>query len=1081
MFDPLPEFDEPALPRPTASRSRLDWIAPIAALLCVALGTIVLVSWSAGRGSIEQLIAGLPSMKPNAAVGLIFAGLGLFALARGTHHRVWSGLALVCGSAAAALGALTLSQDIFSYRLGIDQILFLERTPDPLTGAPGRMSPTFAFSLILAGVAELLVRGRRRRRVLIAQGIALFLLVLAMLTLVGYAYGARGLYWIYPFTAVSLPSALGLGILSLGMLSLRPRIGLVGLVTDPSLGGRLARELLPAAIVLLFVLGLLRVAGERAELVDLSWGTASLVVAEIVLITALVIAYAAVLGRADRQRRYALASEHLARERFETTLTSIGDAVIATDSHGNVTFLNPVAEHLTGWSLDDASGHRIDKIFHIVDELTGEPAPHPVDRVIRENRVLKLASNTGLIARDGRRYTIEDAAAPICSTEGRLVGVVLVFRDVTEKRLADQAQRRLAAIVENSRDAILSKTLDGVITTWNPGAEHLYGYTAEEAVGKHITLIVPDDRADEIPGIMEALRRGELIADYETVRRRKDGSLVEVSATISPVIDETGNVVAVSAISRDITQRKQAERELQQLNETLEQRVARRTSQLAQSEKLYRTIGEEIDFGIWITGPSGGIRYLSQSFLDMAGITLDEAREYGWTERLALEDVQPMMNRWKETLKTGESWDHEHRIRGKDGQFHTILSRGRPIRDEHGHIAAWAGINLDITDRKRMEQRLHDLHSALEHRARQLQLLARQLSAAEHHERQRIAYRLHEDFQQILVAAKMALGRPGELAPDHVERTRDLIDQAIEASRNLAVELHPPVLYDRGLGAAFEWLAIHFEELYELNVVVQADERAEPDSAELRSFLFQAARELLINVVKHAGVDTAWLRLRSSGSHDHIQVEVEDHGPGCDVRRTGRTQDERQRFGLFSIDQRVRLLGGTFEIKSDDGCVVTLTVPRATTAPPATSRSAGWTDLPMTNLVRENGGGVVRVLLVDDHHMVRQAIAARLNEQSDIILAGEAADGLEAVNLATELQPDVVVLDVSMPGVDGVEAAQRILRALPRVCIIALSMHTDEQTRQAMLRAGARYYLTKDGPLDDLIIKLRRCSPRQPN
>ena len=252
------------------------------------------------------------------------------------------------------------------------------------------------------------------------------------------------------------------------------------------------------------------------------------------------------------------------RERLRITLASIGDAVISTDAQGHVTFLNSVAESLTGWSLADAAGRSLENVFHIVNEQTRQPAENPATQALREGVVVGLANHTVLIARDGTERPIDDSAAPMLDESGAPVGVVLVFRDVTERRRTEEAQARLAAIVESSQDAIISKTLDGVIRTWNTGAERLFGYTAEEAIGQPITLLIPPDRLNEEKMILARLSRGERIEHYETVRRAKDGRHIDISLTISPIRNAAGRIIGASKIARDVTEQKRAMKALQE-------------------------------------------------------------------------------------------------------------------------------------------------------------------------------------------------------------------------------------------------------------------------------------------------------------------------------------------------------------------------------------------------------------------------------------------------------------------------------------------------------------------------------------
>jgi PAS domain S-box-containing protein len=264
---------------------------------------------------------------------------------------------------------------------------------------------------------------------------------------------------------------------------------------------------------------------------------------------------------AARQAAEAAAQEiDRQREQLHVTLNSIGDAVIVTDESGHVTFLNPVAASLTGWNAAEAVGQPLDCVFRIINEDSRQIVENPVDVVLRDNRIVELANHTALVTKNGQEIPIADSAAPIRNHDGSIVGVVLVFRDVTQTRQAIEDRLYLAAIVESSDDAIIGMTLDGAVASWNRGAERLYGYTAAEAIGKPVSLLIPPDYADDQGGITERVLRGEYIEHYETVRLRKDGSQVDVSLTVSPVRDSEGRVIGASKIARDITAQKEEER-----------------------------------------------------------------------------------------------------------------------------------------------------------------------------------------------------------------------------------------------------------------------------------------------------------------------------------------------------------------------------------------------------------------------------------------------------------------------------------------------------------------------------------------
>jgi PAS domain S-box-containing protein len=249
-------------------------------------------------------------------------------------------------------------------------------------------------------------------------------------------------------------------------------------------------------------------------------------------------------------------------EWLRITLASIGDAVISTDAEGRVTFMNGAAEALTGWPQAEAAGRPLPEVFHIVNEGTRRPVENPALRAMREGVVVGLANHTVLVARDGTERPIDDSAAPMRGESGASLGAVLVFRDVTERRQAEETRAILAAIVQSSEDAIVSKTLDGVIRSWNAAAERLFGYSPQEAVGRPITLIIPPERHDEEREILARLRRGERIEHFETVRVAKDGRRIDISLTISPLRDGEGRLIGASKVARDITERKRREQEL---------------------------------------------------------------------------------------------------------------------------------------------------------------------------------------------------------------------------------------------------------------------------------------------------------------------------------------------------------------------------------------------------------------------------------------------------------------------------------------------------------------------------------------
>jgi two-component system cell cycle sensor histidine kinase/response regulator CckA len=258
------------------------------------------------------------------------------------------------------------------------------------------------------------------------------------------------------------------------------------------------------------------------------------------------------------------ASEHKTaefRDLLHTTLSSIGDAVIVTDAKRIITFLNPAATRILGWA-GEAIGERLDVVFVITHQFTGETVEDPATVVLREGKVGSLPKDTVLTSKDGRVLPIGDSSAPILDPAGNMIGVVLVFRDQSAQRKAEELQLKLASIVESSEDAIIGERPDGTITSWNDAAARIFGYSAEELVGSNITALTPEGRGDEGFEMVQRIQGGEHIRHYETVRRRKDGTEIAVDLSISPIRDAAGHVVGASKIARDITDRKRAQEQM---------------------------------------------------------------------------------------------------------------------------------------------------------------------------------------------------------------------------------------------------------------------------------------------------------------------------------------------------------------------------------------------------------------------------------------------------------------------------------------------------------------------------------------
>jgi PAS domain S-box-containing protein len=410
---------------------------------------------------------------------------------------------------------------------------------------------------------------------------------------------------------------------------------------------------------------------------------------------------------ADRSARAETAAR-ASRESLQTTLVSIGDAVIATDAAGRVRFMNPVAERLTGWSLEEAEGRPLGEVFRIVNELTRAVVESPVEKVLREGQVVGLANHTVLLARDGREVPIDDSGAPIRDERGRTSGVVLVFHDVTEQRKVERMRAHQAAIVESSSEAVIGKTLDGTVTSWNAAAERMYGFTAEEAVGQPISFIVPEDLQADLADILARLARGERVERAETVRSRKDGSRLDVSLIISPIRDASGRLVGASTIARDITEQKRGDAERARLSRLVEHERGRLKNLVANVPGVVWEAWGEPDAG------SQRIDFVSEHVEQMLGYTVEEwlATPNFWLTIVHPEDRDRAAAEARRKFDSREGGTSQFRWVRKDGRVVHVEAQSLVVLDERGRPVGMRGVTMDITERKAAEERLRFLADA---------------------------------------------------------------------------------------------------------------------------------------------------------------------------------------------------------------------------------------------------------------------------------------------------------------------------------------------------------------------------------
>ena len=661
--------------------------------------------------------------------------------------------------------------------------------------------------------------------------------------------------------------------------------------------------------------------------------------------------------------------------------------------------------------------------------------------------------------------------------------------DVTAQRQAEISAREknedLDRLFNLSQDFISIVSMDGRFIRINPAFERLLGHTVEELGDRSILEFVhPDDMEATLRGMAE-LRMGHSVLDFVNRYRSYDGSYRWLEWRGVPF---RGKLIC--ALARDITARKETE------------------DALRVSEEKFRSIVEASPMAMYLyqlaedgrlvlTGANPAAdKETSIKHEKLFGKTVEEA-----FPKLAGTDIPEMYREVaRGNLGTQSFVIHYHEEGRIEGHFDVRVFQTVP-----GAIVV---AFTDISERIKIEEELQKTQgelelrvqrrtAQLEERTRQLRALASELTQIEERERRRIAGLIHDDLQQTLVAASLNLGMMrSKLASEEVAADLDhianMIKESISISRSLTSELSPPVLQQCGLAAAFKWLRTWCMEKYGLDLTVDAEEDIDP-GFEVGVALFRGVRELLFNIVKHSGVKSAALRM-SRSPDGGLKIEVSDEGNGFDPEAIRASEGITGGFGLFNLRERLELLGGRFEIESAPGAGsrFTLWVPFTAGFQAAPSVPvAGKPPVPKTNdrppvaavPQRPSPCGPkslkTQVVVADDHAAVRESLARVLQAEPDLEVVGQAADGEQALQLARQLRPHFVLMDINMPRLDGIEATTAIRHELPCVRVLGLSTHVDDEHRTAMIRAGAVDLLHKNHQISEIVTMLRSHAGKQ--
>ena len=648
---------------------------------------------------------------------------------------------------------------------------------------------------------------------------------------------------------------------------------------------------------------------------------------------------------------------------------------------------------------------------------------------------------------------------------------------LTNLKSPELAPYWLTALIESADDAIISKTLDGIITSWNAGAERIFGYTADEVIGKPITILIPEGHLDEEPAILSRLRAGQRIEHYETVRVTKDGRLIDISLTVSPIIGPNGKIIGASKIARDITEQRQARRALDD--------AAERFKLALSAARL----------GDWSWDARTDVTTMSETAARIFGIPAGP--QMTWTEMRELlheEDREPAKLAVEEALATHSDYDIEYRVRRPhDHREVWVAAKGRGLYGKNGVVLGMLGFVQDITTRKANEETLREQAEALERLYKQ----AEESSRLKEEFLATISHELRTPLSAILGWSRML--RLGQLSPENSAKALDtiernaraqaqLVDDLLDVSRIITGKLRMdvrPADPNSFIEAAIEAVRPAAEAKgVRLQKVMDTGAVSIPgDPVRLQ----QVVWNLLSNAIRFTPRGGR-VQIRSERVNSHLEIVVSDTGQGIaldflphvfDRFRQADQKTSRQHggmgLGLAIVRHLVEMHGGTVRAYSEgEGQGATFTVMLPITPLYQLDSSGGRVhpaarDLMPSDDTTDRLDGL-RILAVDDEADTRELLKQGLEFcGAKVKVVGTAAEAIDAIMSSV---PDILISDIGMAGTDGYDLIRQV-RALPpdrgaKIAAIALTAYTRIEDRLQALRAGYDMHVPKPVELTEL-------------
>jgi PAS domain S-box-containing protein len=604
-----------------------------------------------------------------------------------------------------------------------------------------------------------------------------------------------------------------------------------------------------------------------------------------------------------------------------------------------------------------------------------------------------------------------------------------VTHDITDRKCAETAASQLALIVESSDDAIVGKSLDGKIVSWNTGAERIYGYTASEVVGQPVRILVPPEQRDELPEILERLKRDERIQPYETVRARKDGERINVSVSISPVKDGEGKIVGASAIARDVTERKRVEAELQK------------------SEAHFRSLIRDAPYGIYRVTLDGQFLHVNPALVTMLGYDSEQELMRRNMEKDIYRDLQSRRGLIAEHAHTDDFRAVETEWRRKDGKIITVKMTGHPVFQENHSLAYFEVFAEDITERRTLERQLFQ--------SQKMEAIGRLAGGIAHDFNNLLSVILgHSDILEQQIGTNGRLRKSVEATRNAAERAAALTMQLLAFSRKQVIE---PTVIDLNESVVEIQKMLHriIGEDIELTIRLQPGlGYVKADSGQLGQVLMNLAvnsRDAMPGGGKLA-IETANVDIDDTYVRQHlgarpgpfVMLAVSDTGIGMDAETmshvfepffTTKELGKGTGLGLSMVYGIIKQNNGYVMVYSEPGRGTTFKIYFPRTVETLTAPHGVEKEIP---------GGSETILVVEDELALRELTCVLLQEAGYTVLESTGVEDAIATGKDSQRKIDLLLTDIVMPRLDGRELANQLVALRPNLRVLYMSGYTDD-------------------------------------